>query len=193
MGQHMIEAYRNCSGTHTAVPVTAADGITLCTTTTAEPTAGGAAVASLYQAVPHALAFRCAVTPGVRHSIPRGLGFLEAPHGAAAIAYLSLVGTATLMAWNADVTKRALAIFHATAQSNLLKALAGSASGHLPHDDSLHRGGVMSHGSGGAAVGGSGYLLDASDALGCLAAFPEPDSALLWALDCVQGLLQADW
>ncbi|GFR47140.1 hypothetical protein Agub_g8830 [Astrephomene gubernaculifera] len=119
----------------------------------------------LYQALPRQLLCRLPLLPPLKIIRTVTVGALDAPVGRVTVAFLTVAGVSTLLAWNPEVTRRALEVFDAT--------FAEQAAA--------------------AAGGGSGaYIVEATGGL-LLAAFASPTAALATCRRLQRALLGAEW
>ncbi len=123
---------------------------------------------ALYQVVAPGMHARLSqFEPALRRSgtVPLQLGVLQAPVEHASIAFVTLVGASTLLAWDAEATGRALQLFQRHANDVLMNP---------------------------SAPLGSGYVVELAAGL-LLASFPDPAAAVMASLHLVEELLHAAW
>ncbi len=146
----------------------------------------------VYQLLPaddeHRLAFfRPHLRPAARLA---EAGTLHAPIGQCCIAFAHMVGAQTLLAWDQALASAAIATFQAQASQLLMRTTAAAAAQQQfvrsSWDVAL---GVGSHQP---LPESTGYCVEMAGGL-CLAAFQCPCAAVLWALELVDSLLEADW
>ncbi|KAG2440502.1 hypothetical protein HYH02_010380 [Chlamydomonas schloesseri] len=131
----------------------------------------------LFVAVPASLLCRLAHTPPLRTVRQVQLGSLAAPTGSVTIAFMKVVGAATLLTELPGPANRALDQFQRLACGLLMG----------PGDQ------VDACASAEFASGiGGGYLVEGGDGL-VLAAFGSPLAAVEWALDTLEGLRKLAW
>ncbi|GLI65577.1 hypothetical protein VaNZ11_009149 [Volvox africanus] len=71
------------------------------------------AAQQIYQALPRQLLCRLALQPPLKVLRTVAAGALDAPVGRVAVAFLTVVGAATLQSWNAEIMQQALGVFQA--------------------------------------------------------------------------------
>ncbi len=152
---------------------------------------------AVYQVVAPALRPRLSVLePTLRTATQLQLGVLQAPVGRISIAFANVVGAAALLAWDAEVARRALELFHHKAAQLMISPAGVSPPAGDARRSTLSLVGVG--GGGGAPQAASAiadqraYVVEMAGGL-CLASFPTSSAAILWALRLVDALLVAEW
>ncbi|KAJ9518595.1 hypothetical protein QJQ45_018524, partial [Haematococcus lacustris] len=84
-----------------------------------QPQPNGVQGVNLYQALSPRLLVRLPLLAPPRTMRQLALGFLDSPWGHVSIVYLKPTGLPSLMAWNADIAKASLAIFHTITRDEL--------------------------------------------------------------------------